>query len=577
MKSFARGLVAVLTAFVFAHAHSATANVLWTEDAESGTTYVIDGTQGSYSLIQSDIVSQGNNAFHLAHPSSSDDWFEIDQSLTIESDSKLFFTSRLNWATSTQVAKVQLSTDGGSSWPTDIFSQAGDGGQGEGAFGLKEVDLSSYSGQQARFRFYYDYTGGSRFPQSTTDVGWKVDDIQIADVFQKQQYSIGDPSDDAQLYLEYINRGRADAIVEANRLKNETDPDIVSAYNFFGIDTQDIVDQFAWSVTNGVFDQFAQPLSFNASLNTAAELHTQDMFSEVFQGHFSSSNPPAPFMANDGPGQRLAATGYTGGWGENVFSRADSVPQGHAGFNVDWGNSSTPSDPDYNPAFTGQGMQNPAGHRRSIHNDSYKEIGIGVINGSNSSGADSVGPQLVTQDFGDPGNASFVTGVVFDDLNSNNFYDIGEGRSGVRVDVDGSAFFAISSDSGGYSVPVDGDGLYDVMFSGGGFASHATTANVVGGDNVKVDYLVAISFMTADFDTDGDVDNNDLAIWETNYSVNALADADGDNDSDGFDFLLWQEQFTGDLSPLGAAAVPEPTSLTLLVLSLTGFVRRRSA
>jgi uncharacterized protein YkwD len=558
MMRFARGLIAVLTAMVVAHAHSAIANVLWTEDAESGTTNVIDGTDASYLLIQSDIVSQGNNAFHLANPGFSDNWFEIDQSLTIESDTKLFFTSRLNWATSSQVAKVQLSTDGGSSWPTDIFSQAGDGGAGEGAFGLKEIDLSSYSGQQARFRFYYDFTDGSAFPQTTTDVGWKVDDIQFADEFQKQQYSIGSPSADAQLYLEYVNRARADALVEANRLAAETDADILSAYSFFNIDTQDIVDQFTWYVNSGAMDQVAQPLSFNADLNTAAELHTLDMFNNQFQGHDSSFSPPAPFLPGYTLGQRADAVGYNWtGLGENVFSSADSVPQGHAGFDVDWGNTSNPGDPDYNPAFVGQGMQNPAGHRRSIHNDSFKEVGIGVINGTNGS----VGPQLVTQDFGDPGDAAFVTGVVYDDLNSNNFYDIGEGRSGVRVDVDGSAFFAISSDSGGYSVPVDGNGLYDVMFTGGGFASYATIANVVGSDNVKVDYVLTI--LPGDFDGDGDADGFDFLLWQRDPSVGLLSD--------------WEANYGAPLSAI-SATVPEPTTCTLALAALCVVVgRRRSA
>ena len=171
MKCVTRKLAAILVSIFVAHSHSVMANVLWTEDAENGTTFVIDGTDPNYSLIQSDIVSQGTYAFHLANPGLNDNWFEIDQSLTMQSDTKLFFTSRLNWATSAQVAKVQISTDGGSTWPTDIFSQPGDGGSGEGAFGLKEIDLSSYSGQQLRFRFYYDFTGGSGFPQTTTSVG----------------------------------------------------------------------------------------------------------------------------------------------------------------------------------------------------------------------------------------------------------------------------------------------------------------------------------------------------------------------------------------------------------------------
>jgi len=72
-------------------------------------------------------------------------------------------------------------------------------------------------------------------------------------------------------------------------------------------------------------------------------------------------------------------------------------------------------------------------------------------------------------------------------------------------------------------------------------------------------------FDSADFDTDGDVDDNDLALWEAAYGLDASADADFDGDSDGRDFLIWQQQYTGDLSPLisPATAVPEPSSVLL--------------
>ena len=37
-------------------------------------------------------------------------------------------------------------------------------------------------------------------------------------------YSIGDPSDEEQMYLEYINRARADPAAEGIRFANDTDP-----------------------------------------------------------------------------------------------------------------------------------------------------------------------------------------------------------------------------------------------------------------------------------------------------------------------------------------------------------------
>ncbi|MEX2091076.1 MAG: CAP domain-containing protein [Pirellulales bacterium] len=537
-------------------ARGAQAQTLWTENAENGLTYVIDNTDASYPLIQSDVVVEGSNAFHLAHPVGQDNWFTIDQTLTIQSNTKLFFLSRLRSATPTQIARVQVSTDNGSTWPT-LYNQAGSGSGtgGEGAFTLKEVDLASYANQNLRFRFYYDQNGGSYFPQTSSAVGWFVDNIQVGSEFAKLPWSIGDPSPHAQLYLEYVNRARADALVEAARLANETDADVVSAYNSFPIVRQDIVEQFNWCVDNGAIALHAQPLSFQENLLTAAELHTQDMYTNQFQGHFSSNNPPTPFAPGAGPGERVSAVGYDiDSLGENVYSYADSVVHGHAGFDVDWGDTSNPASPFYNPDFVGQHMQNPAGHRLSIHNPSFKEIGIGVVNGTNGS----VGPQLVTQDFGTSGDVRYVTGVVYEDLNANSFYDLGEGRSGVRVDVDGAAYFAMSSSSGGYSVPVPMDGSYSVTFSGGGFESFSTTATILGGRNVKVDYLaIELANLPGDFNHDNVVDAADYTVWRDGLgSQYTLTEYDD-----------WKSHFgqtsSGGTGAGGSAAVPEPAASML--------------
>lgn len=458
-------------------------NVVWTEDAESGTGGVVDGTSAGYTLIQSDVVAEGEHAFRIAHPNATSESFTIDRSLPIGNDTKLFFMSQLSWATSSQVAKVQVSVDGGNSWPHEVFSQAGTGDPGESGFALREVDLSGFAGQEIRIRFRYQFNSGSYYPDTSPGVGWHVDNIQVADSFQKSLHSIGDPSPIEQFYLELINRARADAIAEAERLAATTDPDILNAYTFFGIDPDDIVYQFTQQVSSGEMPLSAQPLSFHSALLEAAELHSQDLLTNEFQGHVSSDNPPSPFQPGFGPTQRAEAVGYNGGVGENVFSYSRSAIHGHAGFNVDWGYES-PEHPNYNPEFAGQGMQNPAGHRLNIHRGDYREIGVGVVEGTNGR----VGPQLVTQNFAF-GAAPLITGVIFEDENDNGFYDPGEGLPGVRVDVDGSAHYAISSESGGYSVPVSSDGTHQVTFSGGGFAAYHQSVDVNGGENVKLDYV----------------------------------------------------------------------------------------
>ena len=76
-------------------------------------------------------------------------------------------------------------------------------------------------------------------------------------------------------------------------------------------------------------------------------------------------------------------------------------------------------------------------------------------------------------------------------------------------------------------------------------------------------------FADSDFNFSRSVDDEDLAIWEAGFSSggtsHAEGDADGDGDVDGFDFLRWQQEHTGPLSSL--AAVPEPTTMALLLIS----------
>lgn len=461
----------------------------WTENAESGDGNVIDGTDGSYALIQSDRVAEGAWAFHLANPGAQDNWFVIDAAIDVKPVTKLFFQSRLQWATVGQVAKVQLSYDGGSTWPDTVYSQAGTGSSGEGTFSLRQIDLgATHAGQQVMIRFLYDFTGGSYFNQTTTNVGWLIDDIQIGETIQKTLWSIGDPSPYEVKYLEVINRARADAMAEATRLANLADLDVTGAFQYFGINANDIVTQFAWYVANCI-DQVGQPLAFDARLMETAQKHSQDMYNNAFQGHNSSSNPVAPFQPGDSFGQRLNRVGYSGTAGENVYAYAKSVEHGHAGFDVDWGNVTNTGSPNYNPDFVGQGMQNPAGHRINLHAANFNEVGIGVINGTNGG----VGPQIVTQDLGANSGASYITGVVYDDANGDNEYTVTnaithEGRGGVRVDVDGIAFYAVTSDSGAYALPVVEDGTYSVTFSGAGIQTYTTSVSVSSGLNVKLDH-----------------------------------------------------------------------------------------
>ena len=77
---------------------------------------------------------------------------------------------------------------------------------------------------------------------------------------------------------------------------------------------------------------------------------------------------------------------------------------------------------------------------------------------------------------------------------------------------------------------------------------------------------------SADFQADGDVDGDDLAIWSTAFGATAVADANGDGVSDGTDFLLWQRQLSGGAAASVGLNVPEPSAWALFgaaVLAVT--------
>ncbi len=77
----------------------------------------------------------------------------------------------------------------------------------------------------------------------------------------------------------------------------------------------------------------------------------------------------------------------------------------------------------------------------------------------------------------------------------------------------------------------------------------------------------------ADFDADGDVDGDDLALWQNGFGTLSGAtevdgDADLDGDVDGADFLTWQQQLGSTAPSLASSqAVSEPATAMMLILA----------
>lgn len=281
-------------------------------------------------------------------------------------------------------------------------------------------------------------------------------------------YSIGSPTDEEQYYVELINRARANPAAEGQLLATTTDPTVAAQRTQFSVNM---------TMLESEFDALPvrPPLSINAALTNAARGHSNWMFDNAVQSHTGSGG--------SSPSGRATAAGYS--WsaiGENIFSHADSVFHGHAGFEIDWG--------------TGEGgMQGPPrGHRENIHSTTFREIGVGVKLGTNTANGNTVGPQLVTQDFGSTaGSTPFVTGVAYYDLNANGAYDPGEGIGGVTVNVSGASYHAVTASSGGYSVPVpSANASRTVSFSGLSF-DQSSSVSIDSAQSVKKDLVATYS------------------------------------------------------------------------------------
>ena len=322
-----------------------------------------------------------------------------------------------------------------------------------------------------------------------------------------REYSIGDPSSEEQMYLEYINRARALPWEEGFLLATVSDPEIQFAYQFFGTDLQRVVDEIALYPPQ-------PPLAMEPRLTQIARGHSQYMLSNAVQEH--QERDPITGKVINTTESRLLGSGYplTAG-GESVYAYAKTPLEGHASFEVDWG-------------LGDGGVQRPPGHRNSNHDGAFREVGVGLVRGTQSrvtppvtnlivanvtvtnlmvtnvvvtnvmvtnvvvtpAVTNTVGPSLVTLDFGSRSDLPpLVTGVVYYDFNTNGFYDVDEGVPGVRVEGESSRWFATTASSGGYAIP-GVEGSQTIRFLSGDHELGSRTVSVIVGKNVKQDCIL---------------------------------------------------------------------------------------
>ncbi|HEV8379229.1 MAG TPA: CAP domain-containing protein, partial [Tepidisphaeraceae bacterium] len=293
------------------------------------------------------------------------------------------------------------------------------------------------------------------------------------------------PTNDEQYFLEITNRMRLNPQAELRILTNinystptptwnnpkSSEPNVDDALQYFNVDAATLVNQWNALVA-------APPIAWNPNLGDSALFHTNYLIS------YALAHPTEEAQQHELPGeptfiQRLQNANYQYTMAaENLYAYAYNAFHGHAGFAIDWGNG---------PG----GIQSPAGHRDNIMNAGYRETGIAIV--PENEPTTSIGPLVITMDFGRRSGNAFLTGVVYNDLfTPDHFYTPGEGLDAMTVTVYNAGTSTVRAttttwSSGGYVLQL-ANGTYDVKLSGGGLASDILYSNVVmNSTNVKID------------------------------------------------------------------------------------------
>jgi serralysin len=263
--------------------------------------------------------------------------------------------------------------------------------------------------------------------------------------------ALGDPSISAaeQYLLELINRARLDPLAEAAR---------------FGISLNQ---GLAAGTING---QAKQVLALNSLLNVSATAHTMWMLEEDIFSHTGEGGSL--------PDDRMADAGYVGNsFGENLALVGSSIEITIEG-SID-------------QLF--ENLFRSAEHRIETLATEFREVGLGAEAGLFTQDPNTFNAVALTENFGLRGTGQFLTGVVYQDLDNNDFYTIGEGVGGVSFTV--GANTAISSGPGGYGLGVAASNALTVNGQAGAVAFSVKLDSRPG--NVKLDLVDGSMFMTS--------------------------------------------------------------------------------
>ena len=259
--------------------------------------------------------------------------------------------------------------------------------------------------------------------------------------------SVNGITDYEQLMVELINRARANPSAEASMHGTTLNANLPA---------------------NTISTAAKPPLAPEQILTNTAGAYSDRMLRDNF---FSHTDPDG-----DLPWDRTEANGYPvwAGVGENIA----------------WGTFF--GDREATIHARHRSLFRSAGHRENMLDQDWNELGTGITFGTTpyqSVTASDFDLAIVTEVFGGRSNLKYLTGVAYNDADSDDFYSIGEGVNNVTITAtnsSGTTFTTTTSASGGYALQL-ASGTYTVTASGNGVNAAARTVTI-GSDNVKVDF-----------------------------------------------------------------------------------------
>lgn len=256
-----------------------------------------------------------------------------------------------------------------------------------------------------------------------------------------------------QLMLELINRARMDPAGEAKR---------------FGISLNE-------GLAADISKAPKQVLAGNDDLLQAANSHSDWMLDNNRFQHEESGGGGTGRTPQD----RMEAAGYnfTGSWasGENISFRGSTGPVNETQMIVQ----------QHEDLFVDKGVSG-RGHRLNILSNDFQEIGIGQQTGKFTSGGQTFNASMVTQDFARSGSSAFVTGVVYDDTDGDDFFGVGEQVANRTVSA-GGGVNGQTGQGGGYELQFGSGGTKSIDFDLAG--GTVTVGLALGATNHKVDVV----------------------------------------------------------------------------------------